>query len=97
MVRLEVMRGAPSWEELLLTQEDLERLVQVEPTSETWTEAGRMGLRLHKRGIQIGNADLLIATVAMEHGMTLLHADRDFEMLAKHEKVKTESLLHLVR
>jgi hypothetical protein len=32
----------------------------------------------------------------MEHGLTLLHADRHFELAAQHEGLKTESLLPLI-
>jgi predicted nucleic acid-binding protein len=35
--------------------------------------------------------DLLIATVAMAYGATLVHRDRDFDLVAKHVPLVVES------
>ncbi len=43
-------------------------------------EAARLYLRCRRRGITIRSAiDCLIAQCALEHDLTLLHVDRDFE------------------
>ena len=97
MIRLEVLVGMPTWEDLASLVDDFDSLPEVAPGRDTWTEAGRIGMRLHKRGIHLGSADLLIAAIALEHGLTLVHADRDFELLARHERIKAVSLVHLVR
>jgi predicted nucleic acid-binding protein len=43
-----------------------------------WSNAGK----LRKRGISPSAADCLIATVAIEHRVTLIHCDSDFESMA---------------
>ena len=96
MVRLEVMAGARTWEELLAMQEDFDHLTNVEPGPDTWTEAARIRMRLRHRGFHLRSPDLLIAAVALENSLTLVHADHDFEPLADVEGLKTESLLHLM-
>ena len=96
MVRLEVALGAESWSHLLELQERFSRFRAYEPTSDTWDEAARLHMRMRKKGFDLKAPDLLIAAVALENGLTVLHADRDFEHLAKHEGLKTKSLLHLV-
>ena len=96
MVRLEVMIGAQTWNELLDLQLLFAGFAAVEPSERTWDEAGRLSLRMKGRGFTLRAQDLLIASVAMENNLTLVHADRDFEYLAEHEGLKTESLLHLV-
>ena len=53
-------------------------------------------MRMRTKGFNLRAQDLLIAGVALENDLTLLHADRDFEYLAQHEGLKTESLLHLL-
>jgi len=42
---------------------------------------GREGIRLRQRGTPVGDLDLLIASTALYHDLTLLTADRDFEMV----------------
>lgn len=37
--------------------------------------------------------DCLIATVAIRAGATVLHNDRDFEVLARHTRLRTESFV----
>lgn len=57
-----------------------------EPTSAS-TESraiqvqGELAARGHHRGP--GVADLLIAAIAEEQGLTVLHVDRDFELIAQ--------------
>jgi len=96
MVRLEVMLGAQSWNELLDLQLLFAGLAVFEPDARTWDDAGRLAHRMKSKGFHLLAQDLLIASVALENNLTLVHADRDFEPLAEHEGLKTESLLHLV-
>ena len=96
MVRLEVMLGAESWNELLELQLLFSGFVEVEPRGETWDEAGRLNMRMRAKGFNLKAADLVIASVAIENSLRLVHADSDFESIAQHEGLKTESLLHLV-
>lgn len=96
MIRLEVMLGAESWNELLELQLLFSGFAEVEPRAGTWDEAGRLARRMKEKGFRLLAQDLLIASVALENNLTLVHADSDFESLAEHEGLKTESLLHLV-
>lgn len=96
MVRLEVMVGARDWHEMLNLQLFFAGFPAEEPTTRTWDEAGRLSLRMKSKGYRLRAQDLLIASVALENDLTLLHADSDFECLAEHEGLKTESLLHLL-
>lgn len=96
MVRLELMAGAVNWPNVLELQLHFSALPEVEPRAETWTEAGRMSMRLKEKGFHLRAADLLTAAVALENDLTLAHADLDFDVLARHEGLRTESLLHLI-
>ena len=46
-----------------------------------WDIAWHAAGRLRKRGVSPSAADCLIATIAIEHGVTLIHCDRDFESM----------------
>lgn len=46
---------------------------------------------LRKKGLTIrGSIDVLIATLCIEHSLTLLHNDRDFDVIAKHSALRLE-------
>jgi predicted nucleic acid-binding protein len=61
-------------------------------THETWLEATGNGRALSKTGVTVPSTDLLIATVAMSNGLTVLHKDRHFAMISG---VLSLSELHL--
>ena len=52
---------------------------------ESYAEAARMFFDCRRAGITIRSSiDCLIARVAIEHGLMLLHDDRDFEKVAEN-------------
>ncbi|MGH8540992.1 MAG: type II toxin-antitoxin system VapC family toxin [Stenotrophobium sp.] len=52
----------------------------------TYAEAARLYIRCRKSGVTPRSpTDCLIAQLAIEHGLTLLHDDRDYEKIAKVE------------
>ena len=58
-----------------------------------WTYSRAAGLyrRLRKKGFTVGQFDVLIAAVCLEHRASLLTSDRhDFEPLARHAGLKLE-------
>ncbi|GAB3488069.1 PIN domain nuclease [Flexivirga lutea] len=77
-------RGARDWRQL--REVPPLSLMPQEPTSAS-TESraiqvqGELAARGHHRGP--GVADLLIAAIAEEQGLTVLHVDRDFELIAQ--------------
>jgi hypothetical protein len=51
---------------------------------ETYSSAGELYVRCRERGITPRSPhDCLVAQIAMESGVALLHDDRDFELLAR--------------
>ena len=78
--RLEVAIGAKDfkkWKDIF----DTLRLASV--TTEVWAEAAKTGSLLAKKGITVPVVDLVIATVALKNGLTVLHRDKHFTMIAK--------------
>jgi predicted nucleic acid-binding protein len=80
---LELLQGARSeseWNNLVgfLKFQDF-----LDPTGQTRRNAARTYFDLRRRGLTVRSVlDCCIAEVAIEHGMVLIHNDRDFETIA---------------
>jgi predicted nucleic acid-binding protein len=85
VVLMEVLQGFRFDAEYAMAREFLDDLIYLSASKETHGHAADLFRALRKRGITVrGAADCLIAAVAMENGMPLLHNDRDFEAFEKH-------------
>ncbi len=60
-------------------------------TEERWDQAAKLGFQLRRRGVSVPFTDLLIGAVAKHEGVTLLHRDRHFDLMAEHVGLKVES------
>ncbi len=61
------------------------------PSSESYEMAANLFFKCRKSGITIRSTiDALIATVAIEHNLILLHSDKDFDYIAKVTDLKVE-------
>ena len=77
---LQGCKGETDWNKLasyLDTQDYLD------PSPGCWRRAARLYFELRRKGTTVGSAvDCLVAQTAIEHGVLLLHRDRDFEAVA---------------
>ena len=62
-----------------------------------WTEAAEWVRTVRKKGVKIKTIDGLIAFKAIKHHLTLLHADADFDRLAKKTDLRVESYVASAR
>ncbi|KPF63176.1 DNA-binding protein [Bosea sp. AAP35] len=86
LVLMEVLRGARD-ERHAESIERAMRRFKVEPMVDEALAiaAARHSRILRQRGVTLRKTiDLLIATYCIERGHTLLHQDRDFDMIARH-------------
>lgn len=86
VVYQEVVQGVSSRRELEQTSEYLgsQNFYHPRDPAGTYCEAARMYLDCRRAGVTIRSAtDCLIARVAIEHDLLLLHDDKDFEKLAE--------------
>lgn len=84
----EILQGARSREGLAKLRGTLRTLPFLLPAHpiETYEAAAELYLRAREQGITPRSPhDCLVARVAVEHGVALLHDDRDFELLARVE------------
>lgn len=95
-IEAELLLGALNMPEYASLQRQLVGLRRLEVAGDDWPSAGFLGFTLRRKGITVGVIDLLLATIAMRHGAVLLHADRDFDLLAQHMPLKVESMVDAV-
>jgi len=92
VIKLELLPACRTEAEFQRLRTTLDALHQLPPDTVTWTSAARNGFALHRSGVVIPAADLLIATVAQEAGAELAHADRHYELMAPHLGLRTIAL-----
>lgn len=84
----ELLQGASSPQSLRTLQRRFAELPMLVPQSgvEMHAQAGALYARCRWQGVTPRSPhDCLIATLAIEHGVALLHDDRDFELIASFE------------
>lgn len=79
----ELLQGARGEAQLTELRRHFEPLPLLMPSSRTYADAGALYARCRWAGITPRSPhDCLIAQLAVEHGVALLHDDRDFEAIA---------------
>lgn len=84
MVALELLYSARSARDYDRVDTDLQSFPAVDMDADTWALAWDLQRRLSRRG-QHRRAipDLLISATALQHQLTVLHYDHDFELIAE--------------
>jgi len=83
----EVLQGSRDNEEFNKLNEYLstQKIYFLPESIETYENGAKMFYNLRKAGITIRSTiDILIALTAIEYDLSLLHNDRDFEMIKAH-------------
>jgi predicted nucleic acid-binding protein len=85
IVLSEVLQGIRSDSEYTKTEDYFESLVFLPMTHATFLRSSKMYQTLRKKSVTIRAClDCMIASVAIEHRVPLLHNDRDFDKIARH-------------
>jgi predicted nucleic acid-binding protein len=89
MAQLELLQGAKDESEWETLEIYLDGQAYVEAVSTTWADAARIYFELRRKGITVGSVlDCLIAQIAIERRLTLLHNDRDYELIARSRPLR---------
>ena len=89
IILAEVLQGIRSDEDYIKTKDYLDDLVFLPMQHATFIRAAEVYRSLRKRGITIRKpVDCMIASVAIEHDIPLLHNDRDFDYMAKYSNLR---------
>lgn len=87
--QMELLQGARDEKEWLKLSDYLADQDYLEANEETWAAAARLYFDLRRKGLTVRSVlDCCIAGIAMSHGVTLLHNDRDFAAIAKLRSLK---------
>lgn len=84
LIMAELLRGARDTSDFERLQLVLEATTDLALDRPTWKRAARLGFDLRRAGVTVPTVDLAIAASAMEAGVTLLHMDAHFELIAVH-------------
>lgn len=81
--QLELCQGARDENEWSLLTTYLSDQVYIETSPETWKDAARIYFDLRRRGKTVHSPiDCCIAQLALENDLSLLHRDKDFQIIA---------------
>jgi len=85
VVLTEVLQGIREDPDYRKTKRSFDSLIYLPMTRSTFVGGADIYRNLRKRGVTIRKPiDCVIASVALEHNMPLLHNDRDFDPIEKH-------------
>ena len=83
--QLELLQGSRNEKEWGQLSEYLDGQDYLEMQQSTWQSAARLYFELRKKGLTVRSpVDCCIAQIAMEHGVLLIHNDRDFDAIGKN-------------
>jgi hypothetical protein len=89
VILAEVLQGIRSDTDFTKTKEYLNELIFLPMRQTTFLRAAEIYRSLRKKGITIRKpVDCMIASVAIEYDVHLLHNDRDFDRIAEHLKLR---------
>lgn len=89
IVLTEILRGAKSDKDYAMLREDFLALPQLAVTRDVWETAWHTAYHLRKHGVTTPLTDTLIASVCIHYKCLLIHADKHFNLIAKHTGLKT--------
>jgi predicted nucleic acid-binding protein len=81
VVLYELVQGIRNKKEESLVLNALQALPHLEMTDKQWIIAGRLSAALRKRGQTLPFSDIIIATLALEHKITILTIDHHFSLV----------------
>lgn len=91
VVLLELLQGALNEKEVQKILTLMEPVSRIDPSSNTWEEAGRLSYSLRKNGFTISTVDALIAALAIENDALLFTEDKHFDWMNQQSDLRLYS------
>jgi predicted nucleic acid-binding protein len=93
VILTEILQGVRHPRTFTRAKSLLESLLYLEMGKSTFILAAEIHRGLHRRGITVRKpVDCMIAAAGIEHGIPLLHNDRDFDPIQKYFELRTPSV-----
>lgn len=93
IILTEVLQGIRKEKDYKKIKDLFDRLIFFPMAYASFIKAAEIYRSLRRKGITIRKPlDCMIASVAIEHGIPLLHNDRDFDLIEKHCGLKSVKL-----
>ncbi len=96
LIELELLGGTSNTTEFDRLRSRLAGLRRLPTEEDDWERAARLAFDLRRSGVIVPFTDVLLAALAKRHSATLLHADRDFDLVARHAGLVAESLVNIL-
>jgi predicted nucleic acid-binding protein len=88
IILTEILQGIRDDRQFQRVRRDLQPVLMLPIIESTFVRAAELFRQLRKQGLTIRKTnDCIIAATAIEHGVPLLHNDRDFDTLAGHTEL----------
>lgn len=95
-IQLELLQGCTDEDDWARLNKYLSEQTYLEMRKDGWIDAARIFFDLQRMGSTVRSAaDCCIAQLALDHDVTLLHSDRDFEKIATVRPLKQQRLAGL--
>ena len=89
LILTEILQGIKSDSEFDNVNKLLSELIYLPITKHSFIQAATIYRSIRKHGQTIRSPiDCIISSICIEHEVPILHDDRDFEIIAKHSKLK---------
>lgn len=96
MITLELLGGTSSPKEFDRLRQRLEVLPQIPIDEVVWGEAARIEFNLRRHGLTVPYTDVLISSAALRSNVSLLHADKHYDLISDKTSLIVESLVSIV-
>jgi hypothetical protein len=88
IIKAEILRGAKSSKEYETLNDLLKGLTHLPVKEDFWNSLSRFSFNLFRRGVTVPLIDTLIALLAIENDVPLLHQDKHFDLIAQETSLK---------
>lgn len=79
VILFELLQGVRSGEEKALILESLSDMKYVEMTKPLWGKAAQLSASLKRKGLNLPQSDIFIASIAIEHNLSVFTLDKHFK------------------
>jgi len=90
LIYIELLQGSRTEKDFKTLKKymDTQIFYELKNGKDSYAEAAQMYLKLRKKGVTVSTIDCLIARVALENDLFLLHNDKDFTRISRHFPLK---------